>query len=187
MVTTGNADWAARVRRLREHAMSVSAAERHLSVLPPAEEYVEVGFNYRMTDLQAAIGSVQLDRLDSIVQRRREIAVAYRRAFAGVDGLRVVADPPGSESNFQSLWIEVFAPFPLDREGLLAHLASRDISARRGIMAAHRQPAYKGHPAGPLPVTERLSDNTLILPVYHRMTADDQDRVIAAVCEAAAS
>lgn len=187
MVTTGNADWAARVRRLREHAMSVSAAERHLSVLPPAEEYVEVGFNYRMTDLQAAIGKVQLDRLDSIVQRRREIAAAYRRAFAGVDGLRVVADPPGAESNFQSLWIEVFAPFPLDREGLLAHLASRDISARRGIMAAHRQPAYKGHPAGPLPVTERLSDNTLILPVYHRMTADDQDRVIAAVCEAAAS
>lgn len=187
MVTTGNADWAARVRRLREHAMSVSAAERHLSVLPPAEEYVEVGFNYRMTDVQAAIGTVQLDRLDTIVQRRREIAAAYRRAFTGVAGLRVVADPPGAESNFQSLWIEVFAPFPLDREGLLAHLASRDVSARRGIMAAHRQPAYKGHPAGPLPVTERLSDNTLILPVYHRMTADDQDRVIAAVCEAAAS
>src|SRR5690348_8543898 len=50
MITTGNAEWAARARRLREHAMSMSAAERHRSILPPAEEYLELGFNYRMTD-----------------------------------------------------------------------------------------------------------------------------------------
>jgi dTDP-4-amino-4,6-dideoxygalactose transaminase len=185
MITTGNAEWAARARRLREHAMSVSAAERHRSVLPPAEEYSELGFNYRMTDLQAAVGIVQLDRLDAIVQRRRTIAAAYRRAFSGVEGLRVVDDPPGGEANFQSCWMEVAPPFPLDREGLLARLAACDISARRGIMAAHRQPAYKGYPSGPLPVTERLSDNTLILPVYHQMTVDEQARVVAAVSEAA--
>ena len=71
----------------------------------------------------------------------------------------------------------------MDREGLLAHLAARDISARRGIMAAHRQPAYKGHPSAPLPVTERLTDNTLILPLYHQMTDDEQQRVIDAVLE----
>jgi dTDP-4-amino-4,6-dideoxygalactose transaminase len=185
MITTGNPQWADRARRLREHAMSVSAAERHLSVLPPAEEYLELGFNYRMTDMQAAVGIVQLGRVDAIVHRRREIADTYHRAFSGVDGLRAVADPPGAESNFQSFWIEVAPPFPLDREGLLAHLASRDISARRGIMAAHRQPAYKGHPSGPLPVTERLTDTTLILPVYHQMSVDEQSRVVAAVCEVA--
>lgn len=185
MVTTGNAEWAARVRRLREHAMSVSAVERHVSVLPPAEEYLELGFNYRMTDMQAAVGMVQLDRVDAIVRRRREIVAAYQRAFFGVDGLRTVGDPPGAQSNFQSFWIEVLPSFPLDREGLLRHLAARDISARRGIMATHRQPAYKGHPAGPLPVTERLADNTLILPVYHQMTAEEQSRVVTAVCEAA--
>ena len=183
MITTGNADWAARVRRLREHAMSVSAVERHLSVLPPAEEYLELGFNYRMTDIQAAIGIVQLDRLDSIVQRRREIAGAYQQAFSGIAGLRVVADPPDAESNFQSFWIEVSPPFPLDREGLLAHMASQEISARRGIMAAHRQPVYKGHPSGLLPVTERLTDSTVILPVYHQMTATEVARVIAAVLD----
>lgn len=183
MITTANADWAARIRRLREHAMSVSAVERHLSVLPPAEEYLELGFNYRMTDMQAAIGIVQLDRLDAIVRRRREIATTYGRAFSGVHGLRVVADPPGAESNFQSFWIEVSHRFPFDREGLLAHLASRDISARRGIMAAHRQPAYKSHPARPLPNTERLTDNTLILPIYQQMTVDEQQRVIDTVRE----
>ncbi|HZC71217.1 MAG TPA: DegT/DnrJ/EryC1/StrS family aminotransferase [Jatrophihabitans sp.] len=185
MITTGNRDWAARARRLREHAMSISAAERHLSALPPAEEYGELGFNYRMTDMQAALGIVQLDRLHAMVQRRREIAATYQRALSGVEGLRVVTDPPGAESNFQSFWIEVGPRFPIDREGLLAHLASRDISARRGIMAAHRQPAYKNHPTGPLPVTERLTDNTLILPVYHQMTDDEQSRVVAAVCGAA--
>jgi dTDP-4-amino-4,6-dideoxygalactose transaminase len=163
--------------------MSVSAAERHLSALAPAEEYAELGFNYRMTDIQAAIGIAQLDRLATIVRRRREIAARYQSALCRVDGLRVVADPPGAESNFQSFWIEVTPRFPLDREGLLAHLAASDISARRGIMAAHLQPAYKGHPAGPLPVTERLTGNTLILPLFHQMTAEDHLRVVSAVCE----
>jgi dTDP-4-amino-4,6-dideoxygalactose transaminase len=153
--------------------------------LAAAEDYLELGFNYRMTDIQAAIGIVQLDRLADIVRRRREIAAGYRGAFTDIDGLRMVSDPPGGEANFQSCWIEVRPPFPIDREALLEHLASRDISARRGIMAAHRQSAYKGHPTGPLPITERLTDNTLILPVYHEMTPDEQSRVVAAVRGAA--
>ena len=92
--------------------------------------------------------------------------------------------PPGAWSNFQSFWIELAPPFPLDREGMLAHLARREVSARRGIMAAHRQPAYKGYPTGPLPVTERLTDTTLILPVYHQLSVDELDRVVDAVREA---
>jgi dTDP-4-amino-4,6-dideoxygalactose transaminase len=182
MLTTENAEWAQRARTLREHAMSVSAAERHLSILPPAEQYLELGFNYRMTDLQAAVGLVQLDRLPAIVARRREIVAGYQRELAGITGLRLLSDPSWGTSNYQSFWIEVEPEFPLDREGLLAHLASRDISARRGIMAAHVQPAYAGHSSAPLPITERLTDNTLILPVFHQMTQDEQDRVIDAVC-----
>jgi dTDP-4-amino-4,6-dideoxygalactose transaminase len=181
MLTTGNPEWASRARRLREHAMSVSAAERHLSAFSPAEEYLELGFNYRMTDLQAAIGIVQLDRLPEIIRRRRELASRYQSAFADVRGIRTVTDPWDAEANFQAFWIEVRPPYPLDREALLAHLATHGISARRGIMAAHRQPAYKGHPTAPLPVTDRLTDNTLILPIYHQMTWDDQDRVIEAI------
>ncbi len=181
MVTTSRPEWADRARRLREHAMSVSAAERHKSVLPPAEEYLEVGFNYRMTDLQAAVGIVQLGRLDDVVVRRRELADRYRAAFAGLPGLRCVEDPPYGESNVQSFWVEVGADFSLDREALLAHLADQEISARRGIMAAHRQPAYAGLSHAPLPATERLTDRTLILPLYHQMTAEQQERVIGAV------
>lgn len=185
MITTDDAEWAARARRLREHAMDVSAAERHRSVLPPAEQYLEVGYNYRMTDLQAAVGIVQVGRLEAIIRRRREIAASYQSAFAGIDGLRCVADPAWGTSNFQSFWVEIGPEFALDREGLLGHLADREISARRGIMAAHRQPAYLDHPRVQLPITELLTDSTLILPVFHQMTADEQQRVIDAVAGAA--
>lgn len=180
MITTSNPDWADRARHLREHAMSVSAADRHASVLPPAEEYTEVGFNFRMTDLQAAVGLVQLGRLPEIVARRREIAARYQRAIADIAGLRAVADPDHGTGNFQSFWVEVGPEYPTDRDGLLEALAHADISARRGIMASHRQAPYRDlTPEAGLPVTEHLNDDTLILPVFHQLTEEDQDRVIA--------
>ena len=179
MLTTTRADWAARARRLREHAMNVSAADRHKSVLPPAEEYVEVGYNFRMTDLQAAVGLVQLGKLPKIIRRRRELAARYRAGLRGVTGLRTVADPDYGTGNVQSFWVEVQEGYPTDRDGLLTALAEAGISARRGIMAAHRQAPYRElAPEGSLPVTEHLTDSTLILPLYHTLTEADQDRVI---------
>lgn len=182
MVTSSRDDWATRARRLREHAMSVSAADRHASVLAPAEEYAEVGYNYRMTDLQAAMGQVQLGRLPEIVARRRALADVYAKQIADIPGLRPVEDPAWGTGNFQSYWVEVLPEYPLDREGLLAHLAGAEISARRGIMAAHRQPPYRELTPSPgLPVTERLTDHTLILPLFHELTESDQERVVAAL------
>ena len=188
MVTTDDEAWGARARTLREHAMSVSAADRHGSVLAPQEEYSEVGFNFRMTDLQAAVGLVQLEKLDAMVARRREIAATYTKYLDDVSGLRAVRDPAWGTSNFQSFWVEVEPGFPLSREELIASLAGADISARRGIMASHRQPAYAGKDTGdvPLPNTERLTDTTLILPVFHQMTDDDQGRVVEALQRAGA-
>jgi dTDP-4-amino-4,6-dideoxygalactose transaminase len=187
MLTTHNAEWADRARKLREHAMSVSANDRHASVLAPAEEYEEIGFNYRMTDMQAAVGLVQLGRLGEAVSRRRAIAAAYRKALAGVEGLRFSEDPLYGTSNFQSFWFEVMPDFALGREELLERLAHDGISARRGIMAAHRQPAYAGRNTGraDLSVTERLTDHTVILPVYHQLTLDEQARVIRSILKAA--
>lgn len=186
MITTRRADWAARARHLREHAMSVSAADRHRSVLPPAEEYTEVGFNFRMTDLQAALGRVQLGRLDEIIARRRELATRYHDELSGIPGLRCVGDPDHGTTNFQSFWVEVASPYPLTRDELLAHLAAHEISARRGIMAAHRQPAHNTAHTASLPVTDRFTDHTVILPLYHTLTRHDQDRVVAALRSASA-
>ena len=187
MLTSSDPAWAKRAARLREHAMSVSAKERHSNILAPAEEYAEVGFNYRMTDLQAAIGLVQLGRLSEMVSRRRANVALYRDGLADIPGLRLVKDPAWGTSNFQSFWIEVQSDFPLDRDELLAHLARHEISARRGIMSAHRQPAYRGRDAGnaDLSVTERLADHTLILPLYHQLEDADRDRVIDSIRAAA--
>ena len=187
MLTTNNEEWAVRARQLREHSMSVSANDRAASVLAPPEQYLEVGYNYRMTDMQAAVGIVQLGRLPEIVARRREIAARYSAELADVPGLRPIADPSYGESNFQSYWVEIEPEFGATREEVLESLALADISARRGIMAAHRQPAYAGVDTGDadLAITERLTDNTLILPVFHQMTDEEQTRVIGALKAAA--
>ena len=111
MLTTSNPEWASRARQLREHSMSVSANDRHAARLAPAEEYVEIGFNYRMTDLQAAVGLVQLGRLQEAVARRRGIVAGYRKALADVEGLRFSQDPAYGTSNFQSFWLEVLPDF----------------------------------------------------------------------------
>lgn len=185
MLTMSDAEMAVRARRLREHGMSVSAAARHQSRQPVIESYLEVGFNYRMTDIQAAVGLVQLGKLDGMVRRRRELAARYQAMLADVPGLRTVRDPAWGESNFQSFWVEVDAAYPLSRNALLSALADAGVSARAGIMAAHRQPAYTRHPHGDLSVTERLTDNTLILPLFHTMAEEEQQTVVGVIRRAA--
>ncbi|MEU6224632.1 DegT/DnrJ/EryC1/StrS family aminotransferase [Streptomyces sp. NPDC047042] len=185
MITTDDAEWAARLRRLREHGMNASAAERHSSSKPVLESYLEVGYNYRMTDVQAAIGLVQLGKLDAMIARRRELASRYDALLRDVPGLTPVRDPEHGQSNFQSYWVLLAEDFPVGRDDLLAALAEAGVSARRGIMASHLEPAYAGHPSAPLPVTERISRDSLILPLFHTLTEAQQDRVVAALREQA--
>lgn len=185
MLTTNNPAWAQRAARLREHAMSVSAAERHEQLVPAAESYLEVGFNYRMTDLQATVGRVQLDKLPAILARRRELAARYTTALAGLPGLVPVTEPENARSNFQSYWVRLGAEYPLDRDATLDLLGQRGVSARRGIMAAHLHPAHATRRRAPLPVTELLTSSSLILPLHHTLSADAQARVIEALVEGA--
>ncbi|GIH12927.1 DegT/DnrJ/EryC1/StrS family aminotransferase [Rugosimonospora africana] len=177
-LTLDREDWAARLRRLREHGMSVSAADRHRSTQPVFEAYLETGFNYRMTDIQAAVGLVQLGKLDAMVARRRELAARYRELLSDVDGLTPVADPPYGRANFQSFWVLLDERFGRGRDEVLAELAVAGVSARRGIMAAHLEPAYAQARSSRLPVTERLTRDSLILPLFHTLTADEQDQVV---------
>jgi perosamine synthetase len=181
MVTTPDATVAARVRRLREHGMDVSAADRHASKQPVIERYTEVGFNFRMTDIQAAVGLVQLRKLPAMVARRRELAQRYQYLLGDVPGLATATDPPHGSTNYQSFWVLLPDDSPVSRDEMLQRLARADISARRGIMAAHLEPAYAGHPHRPLPVTERLTARSLILPLFHDMTDAQQDTVVSVI------
>src|SRR5262249_6604044 len=123
MLTTEDADWAVRLRRLREHGMSVSASDRHASRQVAPEGYLETGSNFRMPAVQAAIGLVQLPRWDGMVARRRELAARYQELLAGVPGLRTVRDPAWGTTNYQSFWVLLPDDAPVSRNDLLAALA----------------------------------------------------------------
>jgi dTDP-4-amino-4,6-dideoxygalactose transaminase len=181
MITTSDGSMATRIRRLREHGMDVSAADRHGSRQPVIEHYTEVGFNYRMTDVQAAIGLIQLGKLAKLVAHRREQAQRYRQLLSGIPGLRMIQDPPYGTSNYQSFWILLPDDSPVSRDELLRILADAGVSARRGIMAAHLEPAYADYPHGTLLATEMLTARSLVLPLFHDMTEGEQDVVVSAV------
>lgn len=184
MVVTPDSAVAARLRRLREHGMDISAADRHASRQPVLERYTETGYNFRMTDIQAAVGLVQLGKLGRLVARRRVLARRYQRLLDAVPGIRAVTDPDYGTTNYQSFWILLPDDFPLSRDDLLLALAEQGISARRGIMAAHLEPAYRDAAQRPLPVTERLTSRTLILPLFHDLTEPEQDLVVSTIAAA---
>ena len=185
MIVTCRQDFAGHTRRLREHGMTVSAADRHASHEPIIEEYPETGFNYRMSDIQAAVGLIQLTRLDAIVARRRDLAHRYQERLADIPGLHTATDTPLGQTNFQSFWIVLPDDFPLTRDDLLRKMMKCGISARRGFMAAHLEPAYRDSRHGNLAVTERLTRQSLILPLFHEITEGQQDQVVAILHESA--
>jgi dTDP-4-amino-4,6-dideoxygalactose transaminase len=185
MITTTRREWAERLRRLRDHGMSVSQFDRHNASQPIIERYLETGFNYRMTDIQAAIGLVQLRKLDEMLSRRRTLAQRYISGLADLPGIQLVDDPPYGTTNFQSFWAMLPDDFPVTRNDLLGLLFDAGVSARRGIMAAHLEPAFADVTSPPLPVTERVTRQSLLLPLFHDMTTAQQDHVIDVIRKAA--
>lgn len=181
MLTVVRDEDASRARRLREHGMSMSAADRHRSNKVVIEAYEEPGFNFRMTDVQAAIGLVQLTRLDAMIARRREIAARYIAAFAALPGVVTATDPSYGTTNFQGFWVLLPDDYRGDQETFLSELLDRGISARRGVMAAHLEPAYSEWKHGPLSNTEHVSRRSVILPLFHEMTEAQIEHVIDSV------
>ncbi|MGE5488236.1 MAG: DegT/DnrJ/EryC1/StrS family aminotransferase [bacterium] len=179
MITTADEALAARLRRLRQHAMTVSDLARHSSSRVVAESYDELGYNYRMTDLQAAIGLVQLDRLDDLLAKRRALAARYSERLSALPWLQVPYVPEGSVHNFQSYMVRLREDAPVTRDGLMQAMLDAGIASRRGIMAIHREAPYRsGEWSARLPVTERVTDTAIVLPLFHEMTEEQQDRVI---------
>jgi perosamine synthetase len=182
MLTTHDAVAADRARRLRSHSASTSAVARHQAGGLVFEEYRELGFNYRMTDLQAAIGLEQLKKLDGLLARRRTIAERYDQAFAGATVLSTPPKPPYAAHAYQSYGIGLGPHCRISRDELLRELVGLGISCRRGIPPIHLEPLYAER-YGPisLPVTETVAARSLFLPMFASLSEADQNRVIEAV------
>ena len=183
MLTTADEALARRFRLLRQHAMTVSDTVRHHSAAVIFEDYLEPAFNYRMTDLQAAVGRPQLARLDAIVAERRQLAERYREALSGHAVLSAPAEEAWWRSNWQSYPVFLREDSGVSQVDVLQQLMDAGISCKRGVSNAHQEPAYADRTlwtSGPLAVSEWLRDNTILLPLFHGMTREEQDRVIEA-------
>ncbi len=184
MITTANEELATRIRKLRQHAMTVSDLARHSSTQVVTESYDEVGYNYRMTDLQAALGIVQLQRLDDMLARRRWLAKRYSEQLSQVDWLVPPVVPADCRHNFQSYMVRLNSDSPISRDELMQGLLNRGISTRRGIMATHRETPYRdARWNNRLPQTDYIADNTIILPLFYTMTEEEQDYVIECITQ----
>ena len=184
MITTDDAEVADRARRLRSHGASVSAWSRNASNGVVFEEYRELGFNYRMSDIQAAIGVAQVPKVPRLLALRRAAADRYDAAFRGLRELQVPARPAYADHAFQSYGIRLTGECGRDRDSVLRALVDRGISCRRGIPPIHLEPLYRDR-FGPisLPVTEDVASRSLFIPLYASLSESDQDRVIVAVRE----
>jgi dTDP-4-amino-4,6-dideoxygalactose transaminase len=179
MITTSDRDTAARLRRMRQHAMNVSDLARHSANKVVFESYDEIGYNYRMTDLQAALGLVQLERLPEMLDRRRSLALRYSKRLANIPWLIVPSGPKECRHNFQSYMVRLREDAPITRDELMQELLNRGVSSRRGIMAIHREPPYRDEKWETLlPVTNLVTDTALVLPLFYEMTEEEQDYVI---------
>lgn len=197
MLTTANPEYDAKFRLWRQHSMSVPDTVRHQSARVVFEEYPEIGFNYRMTDIQAAVGREQLKKLPQMVARRRQLAARYNELLGRICGLRLPAEPAYARSNWQSYCVTV--PDSPGQTDIMQQLLDNGISTRRGIMCAHREKAYAAPDAWScgsagcssprtchhLRNSEYAQDHGLILPLFHQLTEDEQDSVVSALENAA--
>ena len=179
MITTNSSDINAKLRLLRHQGMSVSDTERHGAKSVIIEQYVVLGYNYRMTDIQAAVGVEQMKRLDGIISSRRAMAAKYDEALESIAWLDAPHAPDYAESSYQGYAVTLRDDAPIARNDLMQTLLDQGIASRRGIMLSHLEPPYEGSPA--MPVSEKASDQSMVLPLFPQMTYDELNQVVAAL------
>jgi perosamine synthetase len=185
MLTTANPDWHAKFKTLRQHGMSVPDTVRHGSPQVIFEEHAVLGYNYRMTDIQAAVGREQLKRLDEVVARRRALAHRYGELLANNVGLTTPSEPVYARSNWQSYCVRL--PTHCDQRTVMQTMLDAGIATRRGIMCSHREAVYAQRPLRvPLCHSEAAQDQCIILPLYPQMTPVEQEHVAATLRRACA-
>lgn len=175
MLTCVNQEYDKLFRLLRQHGMGVPDTARHGSSQVLFEDYSIPGYNYRMTDIQAAVGIVQLEKLDTMLKRRRVQVELYKKLLTNTRGITLPSEPAYARSNWQSYCIRLDCRF--NQRSFMQYLLDRNIASRRGIMCAHREAPYLGTARFPLPESETAQEQGVIIPLYHELTEADQIRI----------
>lgn len=183
MLTTRDPEWDALFRLWRQHGMSVSDAQRHNSSSVIFESYPVRGWNYRMTDIQAAIGREQLKRLPDIIARRRQLAENYARLLANVSNVTAPIEPDWARSNWQSYCVRLNPA--LDQKAVMQSMLADGIATRRGIMCIHMEESHlDAPPRHSLLRSERARDHSILLPLFYQMSDEMQEQVVASLVRA---
>jgi len=183
MLTTNDAERDRLFRLWRQHGMTLSDLDRHSARRILTEAYAVVGYNYRMSDIQASIGRQQLGRLPDLIAQRRALAARYAVLLADIPALVLPTEPSWARSNWQSYCVRL--PAHADQRAVMQAMLDRGVATRRGIMCAHREAPYAGQRRRhPLVESERAQKRCLLLPIYADMTEAEQQSVAAALCDA---
>lgn len=186
MLVTNNAEIARRADVMRNHGASISEEQRHRGLQPYLlASFDELGFNYRMTDLQAAIGLVQLSKLDAFIAERDRWARFYREQLADIDWLRQPIAPNGGRHAWQA-YVTYVDPgrAPLPRNDLMARLHTMGVATRPGTHAVHMLGYYRdrlGYDVDDLPGARDCERNTMAIPLHNRMSEDDYGYVVECI------
>ena len=177
MITVKDGDVAERLRRLRHHGMSVSDLTRHSEKTVVMESFPETGFNYRLTDIQAAVGVAQMSKLEAIIRKRRALGEEDLSLLHGHPDIQLPSEPPWAEVNWQSFIITLSERAAGHRQRIMDQLLALGVSTRRGILNAHTEPAYLAQDWS-LPKSESVAERTITLPLYPELES------CATVCSA---
>lgn len=179
VITTDDDGAAERLRSIRAHAASVPAIVRHTSTSVVLEQYPELGYNYKLTDIQAAIGIVQMSKVEAMVAERRRLAARYKMLLADEERIEIPYEPPAWRHVYQSYCIRLRTN--KSRTAIMTELAACDIATRR-ITAIHLEPFYREQFSNlSLPETEQAANDTLLLPLFVGLTDSEQDEVVRAL------
>jgi dTDP-4-amino-4,6-dideoxygalactose transaminase len=182
MITTNNPEYDKKFRLLRQHGMSVSDIARHSARKIIIEEYVTTGFNYRMTDIQAAVGIEQLKKLEYIIKERKRIAEIYREYLKGISWLKMPSESEYCKANWQSYPVRILDNSPLSRDELMQSLLDYGISTRPGIMNIHQEKAYDSKIC--LKNSELARKKVILLPFFHGISDKQIKEIIQKIKDA---
>ncbi len=182
IITTNNYRLYQRLLRLRQHGMSILDHARHTAKKVLIESYDELGYNYRLTDLQAAMGLAQLTKLPAMIKQRRKLVEYYRKRLGSIEGLELPPEAENVRSNWQSFC--VMLPRARQKKKVMQALLDQNISTRRAVMNCHKEKPYRNSPATSLKNSEAVQNRGLILPLYHQLTRGDIDRIASALAAA---
>ena len=183
MITTNDASIDEKVRLLRHQGMSISDLTRHSSKKIICEEYPEVGFNYRLTDVQAAIGIEQLKKLQGIIDERRNLAEKYMEELKDIDWLEVPCEPEYARSNWQSFPVRIKDNAPKKKNEFMQYMLDKDIATRSGIMNAHKEKAYLPNDIV-LKESEEAREKVVLIPFFNTMSEEDLKTIIEIIANA---